>query len=198
VQVRFLEEADATSRGQYTVALWNACIFACTSVTSHPEWAALVSGFRLNGVQLDVSTSFQALCALLMTNKHKQFLTLDNARAIMTESKRSKVKHPSQVVSLLRFSASTQHRALSNTLKATVAVFGLHLTRYLHGVGHPQGSEKNLKELSSASQHELSVLGLDVLRAQLFLRVLSVSDFVPVDTELSLNVRREALTLTQN
>jgi hypothetical protein len=56
--VSALDGADATLREQYTVAVWNHCLFGRSSLKAHPEWLALVSGFRLNGVKLDVSRTF--------------------------------------------------------------------------------------------------------------------------------------------
>jgi hypothetical protein len=52
-----LESADSAMREQYTLAIWNSCLFGRQSVKSHPEWLALVSGFRLNGAKLDVNIS---------------------------------------------------------------------------------------------------------------------------------------------
>jgi hypothetical protein len=50
-----LDNADQALREQYTLALWNCCLFGRSSIKGHPEWQALVSGFRLNGAEIDVS-----------------------------------------------------------------------------------------------------------------------------------------------
>jgi hypothetical protein len=107
----------------------------------------------------------------------------------MVDLNGTRIKHPSQIVDLIRFTASTQHTALHNTLKATLAVLGLHLTRYLHGVGHPDGCEHMVSSLSIAKQQQLSAFDPGLLRANLFLRVVSEYEFLPLDPKFDLTVR---------
>jgi hypothetical protein len=58
------------------VVIWNSCIFACRSFTSHPEHLAFVSGFQLNGVKLDVSLLFHMTQTLLKpTCSHSLWMT---------------------------------------------------------------------------------------------------------------------------
>jgi hypothetical protein len=54
LQISAVEGADRPLLNQYTVALWNMCLFGRRSIKSHPEWLAFVSGFQLNGVTLSV------------------------------------------------------------------------------------------------------------------------------------------------
>jgi hypothetical protein len=93
----------------------------------------------------------------------------------------SRITHPSQVVKHLRFDVSTQYAGLFDTLKATLAVLGAHLVRYLHGSGHPAECSDIISSVSLSAQDELSRLDPSVLRAAMFLRAISDYEHMPVD-----------------
>jgi hypothetical protein len=99
-----------------------------------------------------------------------------------------RVRHPSQIVKLLTFKISSRRFALQDTLKASLAVLGLHLTRYLHGFGHPSGCEDMVNALSPVIQKELSRLQPKVLQASLLLRVMSDFESIPMDGTFALTV----------
>jgi hypothetical protein len=100
----------------------------------------------------------------------------------------SRITRPSQVIDLLRFNVSTQHTELAEALKATMAVLGAHLVRYLHGIDHPPGCEDMISALSPYARQEIALLPPSILRAKLFLRAVSDNDFIPMDTVLDLTV----------
>jgi hypothetical protein len=104
----------------------------------------------------------------------------------------SKVKRPDQVVRLLRFKTFTVQTGLVDALQATVAVLAIHLAKYLSGVGHPSDCLDVLDALLPETRHELSLLEPAVLRANLFLRVMSDYESVPMDADFSLSVSRGA------
>jgi hypothetical protein len=89
----------------------------------------------------------------------------------------------------------TRYTLRSDALTAALAVLGLHIVRYLQGTGHPPGCEDMVSALSPAKQMELSMFKPDVLRANLFLRVVSESEIIPLDPEFDLNVSTSNVTL---
>jgi hypothetical protein len=93
-----------------------------------------------------------------------------------------------QVVKLLRFTISSDQTKLRNTLHATLAVLGVHLVRYLQGVGHPSGCDDILSTLSLSAQKEISLMDPTVLRASLLLRAMSDYDRIPMDSAFTLDV----------
>jgi hypothetical protein len=176
-------------RKQYTLAIWNTCLFTRSSIQSHPEWLALASGYRLNGVQLDVRGLPRAyMCSMTLTFSLCQSFSISDGQSILSDLDQSRIKRPSQVIDLLRFTMTTKYTQRSDTLRATLAVLGLHTVRYLQGIGHPPGCEDMVSALSPAKQRELSALKPNVLRANLFLRVVSESEIIPLDPDFDLTV----------
>jgi hypothetical protein len=114
---------------------------------------------------------------------------------VVIDLNESRIKHPNQIIKLIRFNTNTQFPGLVNTLKATLAVIGLHLTRYLHGSGHPAGCEDVVSALSPSAQQEISRLEPSVLRATLLLRAISDYEFVPMDLSFYLTVSGKEIRL---
>jgi hypothetical protein len=100
----------------------------------------------------------------------------------------SRVRHPSQIIKLLDFKISTRKLSLQDTLKATLAVLGLHLVRYLKGDGHPSGCEDMFNALPPMIQNELSRIEPAVLRANLLLRAMSDFESIPMESSFALTV----------
>jgi hypothetical protein len=124
----------------------------------------------------------------LDVNHVTQSISFGEGRTILVDLNGSRVTDPNQIINLIRFTVSTQHSGLYGTLKATLAVLGLHLSRYLQGVGHPAGCEHMVNSLSTEKQNELSAFDPCVLRANLFLRVISEYEFLPLDPKFHLTV----------
>jgi hypothetical protein len=117
-----------------------------------------------------------------------QTLPLSEGRIVLAQWGKSRIKDPSQIVKIIRFTVASPKPRFAETLKATLAVLGLHLVRYLYGVGHPPGCEDMVSNFSPAKQQELALLKPEVLRANLFLRVVSEYEYMPMDVDFHLDV----------
>jgi hypothetical protein len=168
-------------------------LFGRNSIKTHPEWLALVAGFRLNDVKLDVcetlTVGIQDLCMAYLDLTQQNF-SLSNGRTVVIEFNDCRITHPDQVIRCLNFNVSTLHFHLVATLKAALAVLGMHLVRYLHGVGHPPGCEDVVESLSASIRDELMLIDPSVLRAQLLLRAISDHEYIPMEIMFSLDVSR--------
>jgi hypothetical protein len=107
---------------------------------------------------------------------------------VVVDFNECRVTNPRQVVKLLRFTISSDQTRLHSTLRATLAVLGVHLVRYLQGVGHPSGCNDILSTMSLSTQKEISLMDPTVLRASLLLRAMSDYDRIPMDSAFTLDV----------
>jgi hypothetical protein len=127
---------------------------------------------------------------ILIFGLHQSF-SISDGQTVLIDLDQSRIRRPKQVIDLLRFTMTTRYTRCSDTLRATLAVLGLHIVRYLQGVGHPPGCKDMVSALSPAKQRELSILKPDVLQANLFLRVVSESEIIPLDPGFELTVSIE-------